>query len=134
MKTLTIEVKAECTGAQIEDEFTYEIKGDEPTDAELKEIQEEAQQIAVDGLGFSYSWEIKKQKMDYRFALFNCHINNGLEETKKKFIEIWGQKKYDEVFQPVIDKGIMSIFQKKPNKYTKFIVFYNQKIVNATTT
>ena len=61
MKILTIEVNAECTGVDLKETFTFQIKGNEPTEDELKEIEEEANTQAIDGLGFSYSWEIKAE-------------------------------------------------------------------------
>ena len=61
MGTLTIEVNAECTGADLKETFTFEIKGSEPTEEEVKEIEEEASVQAIDGLCFSYSWEIKAE-------------------------------------------------------------------------
>lgn len=70
-------------------------------------------------------------KMDYYFAMFNCHKNNALEKTCNKFKEIWTDKKFESKIQPIIEAGVMSIFQEKPNKYTKFFVFYNRDIVNG---
>ena len=61
MKILEIEVNAECTGVDLKETFKFEIKGTEPTEEELKEIEEEASVQAIDGLCFSYSWEIKNK-------------------------------------------------------------------------
>jgi hypothetical protein len=70
-------------------------------------------------------------KMDYYFAMFNCHKNNALEKTCNKFKEIWGERKFETKIQPLIDKGVMSVFSEKPNRYNKFLVFYNHDIVNG---
>jgi hypothetical protein len=70
-------------------------------------------------------------EMDYFVAMFNCHKNGGRRKSAKKFKEIWGEQKFKKKIQPFIRKGIMSIFDTKPNKYTKFFVLYNRDIVNG---
>jgi hypothetical protein len=70
------------------------------------------------------------EPMDPFFALFNCHINNAQEGAMKEFINTFGQDVWDKRIQPFMDKGIMSIFDKKPNKYTRWFVMKVQEIVN----
>lgn len=60
MKSIAIEIHAECTGADLKETINFQIQGEEPNEKELKEIEELAKTEAIDGLGFSYTWEIKQ--------------------------------------------------------------------------
>lgn len=73
----------------------------------------------------------RENKLDCYFALFNCHINDALNRTCDKFKEIYGAKRFESNIKPFIDKGIMSMFNQSPNKYLKFFIFYNKRIVNG---
>lgn len=59
----------------------------------------------------------KPQELDDYVAVFNLTAD---ERTKAKemFITVFGEKLYDKTIQKCDDRGIMSIFNKAPNKYT----------------
>lgn len=60
--------------------------------------------------------------LDINFSLFNGHINNASEKAKKAFIKRFNQEEWDKHIQPFEDNGIMTIFAKKPNRYTLWYV------------
>ena len=68
------------------------------------------------------------------FAVFNCHCNNARERAKELFIARFGITKWAEKIKPFHDKGIMSIFNEKPNKYTQWYVDTITAIVNEHAT
>ena len=68
--------------------------------------------------------------MDPTFAIFNQHKNKADERAKKAFIEMFGQKDWDKNIQPLIDNGIMSIFNEEPNTYTIAYVAFVFAFVN----
>ena len=72
--------------------------------------------------------------MDENFAVFNYHLNNAKERSKELFIACFGKDKWDREIQPFHDKGIMTIFHKKPNKYVQWYVATVTSIVNEHAT
>ncbi len=72
----------------------------------------------------------KQKKMDLCFAVFNCHINDGLKKATTEFKEKFGSKVFKDEISPLIKDGIMSIFQKDPNKHTQWFAIRIQQIVN----
>lgn len=70
------------------------------------------------------------EKMDIRFALFNCHINNAFNRASICFIEKFGAAKYCYSIAKYYNKGIMSIFSSPPTEKTKYFVEKVQEIVN----
>lgn len=55
--------------------------------------------------------------LDPYFAVFNQHINDAGNRAKIAFIKRFSQGEWNEHIQPFEDKGIMSMFNEKPNKY-----------------
>lgn len=68
--------------------------------------------------------------MDPGFAMFNSHVNRAKDRAKRSFIKKFGRKVWDKRLQPFIDAGIMSIFNKKPNRWTEFYVNKVTSFVN----
>ena len=68
--------------------------------------------------------------MNPYFAVFNSHVNDAKVKAKQMFIELHGQKKWDEQLQPFLDKGAMSIFDEDPNQYTRAYVLFIWMFVN----
>jgi len=73
----------------------------------------------------------KKEKMSPGFALFNCHVNRAKDRAIASFIRKFGYDTFRKKLEPFLDKGIMSIFDEKPNKHTKFFVQRITRFVNA---
>lgn len=65
------------------------------------------------------------------FSVFNCHINDALTKSIEAFTATYNQRKFDEHIRPHIQDGVMGIFESQPNRYTKFFVFYIQRVVNS---
>ena len=61
-----------------------------------------------------------KEIMTPHFAVFNQHINNAGERTKVAFDKRFGEGAWEKYMQKYEDNGIMTIFQEKPNEYTKW--------------
>jgi len=68
--------------------------------------------------------------MDAHFALFNSHVNDAREKAKQVFIEMYGKGTWDEKMQPIIDEGIMSVFNEDPNQFTAVYVGFVFLFVN----
>lgn len=71
------------------------------------------------------------EKMDIRFALFNCHINDAFDRASKAFVQQFGARLYCETIAKYWNKGIMSLFNDEPTEHTKWFVEKVQEIVNA---
>lgn len=69
--------------------------------------------------------------MNAYLSVFNCHINDALGKAIKEFKSTYNERKFDKHIKPYLDAGIMSIFDTKPDRYTKFFVFYIQRVVNT---
>jgi len=63
----------------------------------------------------------EKQQTDDFTAVFNCR-EEELKKAKKQYIKVMGEKSFNKVIQPYIDKGIMSIFEDNPTKETAYYV------------
>lgn len=74
------------------------------------------------------------EPMQEGFSVFNCHINNAKERSKALFVACFGQDKWDREIQPFHNKGIMTIFHKKPTKYVQWYVDTVTAIVNEHAT
>ena len=74
--------------------------------------------------------DAKKEPADINIALFNLHINDAGRRAIVTFKDIYGEEKFAEIMQPIIEKGIMSIFSEEPNEHTKFFVEKVQEYVN----
>ncbi len=68
--------------------------------------------------------------LDAGFSLFNCHINDAKDRAKDAFIKIHGSTAFENEIQPFLDKGIMSIFESKPNRWIRTYVDLIQAFVN----
>lgn len=68
--------------------------------------------------------------MDIYFSVFNCHINDAKEKAIDMFKQVYSERKFEKQIQPFLDRGIMSIFNEDPNRYTRFFAGYIQRIVN----
>lgn len=70
--------------------------------------------------------KMREQEQDKHFseieAIFNCHKNNAEARAKVAFIHKFGEDVWDKKIQPIIDNGIMDIFNEKPNVHTLFFV------------
>jgi len=56
--------------------------------------------------------------MDTHFAMFNCHANDAEERANAEFTAQFGQEAFDTEIQPILDAGIMSIFDGAPTSLT----------------
>lgn len=74
--------------------------------------------------------EPRKKKLDGYMAVFNCHLNNANERAAKEFVDKYGLSIWTREIQPIIDCGVMSIFQQGPNEWTQFYVDTVTRIVN----
>jgi len=70
------------------------------------------------------------EKMDIRFALFNCHKNNAFNRASIYFIQKFGATRYCDAIAKYHHKGIMTIFSDPPTEETKYFVEKIQEIVN----
>lgn len=76
------------------------------------------------------------EKMDYHFALFNCHVNDACEKAMQDFIDKHGQDAYDALEQswenpPSGSGGIMALTTElRPTEHVMWFVFRNQMYVN----
>lgn len=71
------------------------------------------------------------EKMDVQFSVFNNHINKAAERAKVAFLDLFDQKLWDKRIQPFVDKGIMSLFNEKPNTHSQFYVWTIWLFVNG---
>lgn len=53
-----IKIQASCTGDDYKNTVPFQIKGNIPTEQELKEIEEMAKTEAIDSLSFEWSYDI----------------------------------------------------------------------------
>ena len=60
----------------------------------------------------------KEERMNHSFSVFNLHVNKAGERADKEFIAQYGQAAFNRYIAPRHKEGIMSIFNRKPNKYT----------------
>ena len=60
----------------------------------------------------------KEERMDQCFSVFNQHVNKADKRADKEFIAQYGQPAFNCHITPRHKEGIMSIFNRKPNKYT----------------
>jgi hypothetical protein len=71
-----------------------------------------------------------KEKMDFRFALFNCHVNNA-EDRAYAALDAQNPAWAAEVRQMVADgNGVMAILKKPPTDATKEFVTLVMNFVN----
>lgn len=77
--------------------------------------------------------EKKREILDIKFSVFNCHINDALDKASIAFIKDFGAIQFAEVIAPIIHTGIMSIFHEEPNEMTLFFVKMIQDFVNEGT-
>lgn len=59
-----------------------------------------------------------KERMSQGFAVFNLHVNDAGDRASREFVAQFGQEKFDQKIKPFIDKGVMSIFDQKPTRWT----------------
>ena len=52
------------------------------------------------------------------FAVFNLHVNDAGQKADAEFKRMFGQEVFDKVIAPCHKKGIMSIFEKRPDLHT----------------
>lgn len=52
------------------------------------------------------------------FAVFNCHKNDQ-KQARERVIQKHGKDAYDRDVKPLISKGVMGIFNQKPNRATR---------------
>lgn len=65
------------------------------------------------------------------FAVFNLHCNDAGKRADELFREKYGTERFNKVIKPLHEAGIMSIFHKRPNCYTKYWVAQVTAIVNG---
>ena len=73
----------------------------------------------------------EQKPMSEYFAVFNCHVNNASERARRVFNKRFGAGSYRKHISPLVKRGIMSIFDDKPNTYTLFYVATITRIVNG---
>lgn len=73
--------------------------------------------------------EIPKLKhfSDCHFAFFNQR-ESDFENAKENFIAEFSKEVFDKEIQPFVDKGIMSIFEAKPNDHSRWFVYEVSKL------
>lgn len=69
------------------------------------------------------------EKMDDYIAVFNSWEKDR-DKARKLFRDKFGKEEYVKQIKPFFKKGLMSIFQTPPNKYTKWYVKTLAVIVN----
>jgi hypothetical protein len=68
--------------------------------------------------------------MDTGFAVFNQHVNDAGKRAEAAFITAFGVKTWNRVMKPLVNEGIMAMFQKPPTVYTLWYARTVQAIVN----
>ena len=58
-----------------------------------------------------------EERMDQGFSVFNGHINDASDRADAEFISQFGDATFKRWIAPHHEKGIMSIFNAKPNRY-----------------
>lgn len=74
--------------------------------------------------------EPPREKMDLYFSVFNCHVNDAEKKAVTAYKEKYGEDVFERVIQPILDAGIMSIFDKPPTEETKAFATLIQDFVN----
>lgn len=59
-----------------------------------------------------------RERLDHGFAVFNLHLNKAGKRADEEFKKQFGEQKFNRHILPHHMKGIMSIFERKPNIYT----------------
>lgn len=81
----------------------------------------------------------KEKRMEPFIAVFNCHVNNAKARADAEIIAQFGQEVFDKKIAPYHKKGIMAIFNKKPNHVTAAWVavctaFVNENLITEAAT
>jgi hypothetical protein len=63
------------------------------------------------------------------FAFFNQH-DIDFKSAKENFIKEFSEEDFKKEIQPFVDKGIMSIFQVKPNDQRRWFVYEVAKLAD----
>lgn len=71
-----------------------------------------------------------KEKMNPYFAVFNAH-DPDLRKAREAFNKHFGKGVYQKRISPFMRKGIMTIFHKPPNNWTRWYVNRLTEFVNA---
>jgi hypothetical protein len=65
-------------------------------------------------------------------SVFNCHINNAQEKAIGAFRKKYGREVFLKEIDPLIKRGIMSVFNQEPNEHTLFFVKRIEFYVNQS--
>ena len=68
--------------------------------------------------------------MDAYKAVLNSHRNNALDQSIALFMVYYGNDTFRSEIYPYLEKGLTSIFEDAPSKYTEFFVESIHKFVN----
>lgn len=69
--------------------------------------------------------------MDMFVSVFNQHVNGASRKAKAEFVKKFGKDEWAIRMQPFVKKGIMSIFNDKPTRWTKWYAKRVCEIVNG---
>ena len=72
----------------------------------------------------------KEEPMGVFMAVFNGHVNDANTRARIDFVNKFGSITWGKIMQPLIDDGIMVIFDKDPTEHTKFYAEQVAKYVN----
>ncbi len=76
---------------------------------------------------------MSRAPMSPQFAVFNLHVNKAGVKANKAFKEHFGVEMFKKHIAPLHKAGIMTIFDKSPNRYTKWWVIRVTGFVNGQT-
>jgi hypothetical protein len=72
----------------------------------------------------------REEAMSPYFAVFNCHVNRAQGRATRAFKRKFGPEPFEKNIRPRLKEGIMSIFQNRPNRWTRWYVAKITEFVN----